>query len=74
MTAMGKGAQMCVLCWEVVPFSDDPLSDFPPYSLSHKVAWLKSIIDVHSAENLAFFIAESEFSSVFVVTDINISL
>ena len=25
----GKGAQNCVLCWEVVPISEGPLSEIP---------------------------------------------
>ena len=27
----GKGVQNCVLCWEVVPISEGPLSEVPLY-------------------------------------------
>ena len=33
----GKGVQNCVLCWEVVPVSEGPLSEVPLNTVSWRI-------------------------------------
>ena len=44
-----KGVQKCVLCWEVVPFSEDPLSEVPLY-----VYALDNLVNLKLGEEVTF--------------------